>query len=136
LGLAACFKHITIVELRLGTNGVDANHANEKGRTPFALAAEFGQADFVSLLLKNRKVKPNTSDIFSHSPLALAVLDRYQEVAETMTKFCQGTIYIGDHAGNSLHLAARLGLNEVAKLLFERVTSATFKNHSPSIVLL
>ena len=80
---AAARGHDEVVGVLLSTGRVNIDMLDEEYQTPLSWAAAYGHASTVKLLL-GKKARVNTSDIFGRTPLQLARMGGFQEVAHLL----------------------------------------------------
>lgn len=83
LMLASVKKHIPVIELLLGREGIDINAQDKNGTTALAIVASKGFSDIVKLLVE-RGANPNIQDNYKSSVLVTAVVRIDKDTVELL----------------------------------------------------
>jgi len=100
--------------------GVGADTKNAKGRTPLSLAARYGRAGVVRLLLREPAIDVNSVDKTNSTPLLLAATRGHEEVVRLLLNDKRVEVDTQDKRnGTPLHRALFWGQEAVVRLLIE-----------------
>ena len=100
--------------------GVGADTKNAKGRTPLSLAARYGRAGVVRLLLRELAIDVNSMDKTNSTPLLLAATRGHEEVVRLLLNDKRVEVDTQDKRnGTPLHRALFWGQEAVVRLLIE-----------------
>jgi ankyrin repeat protein len=109
--------HHSIVELLLGTEGINLNLKGSDGHTPLSLAVAMGHERVVKLLLATDSINPNNEEPSGWTPLTIAVSEGKEQIDKLFLDagVNPNSGYIYGHT--LLPLAAREGHEGIVKLL-------------------
>jgi hypothetical protein len=100
LSWAAENGHEAVVELLLGTNGVDPDPKDEKSRTPLWWAVSGNEAT-VQALLANDRVDPNLGDEEGGTPLIQAIWSKSEAIVKLLLANDRIDPNLGDEEGDT-----------------------------------
>jgi uncharacterized protein len=108
----------TLLLMELDANGWDANQCDEEGKSPMAIAAQWGAARCISALAE-RQGNPHVKDRDANAPLHWAVARGHLRCAETLLFFGADPDERNRDGKTPLHLAAIKSDSRFARRLLD-----------------